>query len=98
MNTLEMLTIAFYQQAAALVKDTDANAGLALYLTKADPWEILRDLLGHASVLTTQIYVQRLDITRIFRQAYLNAGITAGLLDPQAVAEATAEFGEAAGF
>jgi hypothetical protein len=59
MHTLERLTRAYYQQAAALVRDTDDNAGLALYLTKADPWEILQDLLGHSSVLTTQVYVAK---------------------------------------
>lgn len=78
MHTLERLTRAYYQQAAALVRDTDDNAGLALYLTKADPWEILRDLLGHSSVLTTQIYVARIDTTRIYRQAYEEAGRVAG--------------------
>jgi integrase len=83
MRTLELLTRGYYQQAAALVADTDANAGLALYLTKSDPWQILRDLLGHSSVTTTQIYIQRIDATRIFREAYEQAGRAAGLLGPE---------------
>ncbi|MEV1172127.1 hypothetical protein [Nonomuraea sp. NPDC049784] len=79
MRTLELLTRGYYQQAAALVAATDANAGLALYLTKSDPWQVLRDLLGHSSVTTTQVYIRRLDATRIFKQAYEQAGWAAGL-------------------
>jgi hypothetical protein len=101
MRTLELLTRGYYQQAAALVRDTDANAGLALYLTKNDPLLILRDLLGHASVLTTQIYLARLDMTRIYREAYQSAGQAAGLTDHHRTAEilaaadaADAEFSE----
>ncbi len=30
---------------------------------------VLRDLLGHASVLTTEKYLRRLDTTRVFREA-----------------------------
>lgn len=92
MATLEKASKGYYQQAAALVKDADANAALALLLTKTDPMSLLRDLLGHSSVLTTEIYVKRLDVTRIFREAYEAAGRAAGLLDPEAQAEADAEF------
>ncbi|MCY0925075.1 hypothetical protein OTB20_02420 [Streptomyces sp. H27-H1] len=45
----------YYQQAARLVLDTDDDNAMALYLTKADPLLVLRDLLGHASVATTQV-------------------------------------------
>jgi hypothetical protein len=52
---------------------------------------ILRDLLGHASVTTTEIYLSRLDTTRVFRDAYENAGcrrdLTEAVLD-----EVEAEF------
>lgn len=92
MRTLELLTCGYYQKAAALVKDTAADAGLALYLTRADPWEVLRDLLGHSSVLTTEVYVRCLDTTRIFREAYERAGREAGLLGPGGRAEVEAEF------
>ncbi|MEY9840502.1 site-specific integrase [Streptacidiphilus sp. EB103A] len=88
MATLERLVKGHYQRAAALVADTDENAALALYLTKEDPMLVLRDLLGHTSVLTTEIYVQRLDVQRIYRDLYGEAGRAAGL----AQAEAEAEF------
>lgn len=59
-RTLEMLVEGYYAQAAKLVKDTDADAALALYLSKADPLMVLRDLLGHSSVLSTEAYLRRL--------------------------------------
>ena len=43
---------------------------MALYLTKADPLMILRDLLGHSSVTTTELYLSKLDTTRVFREVY----------------------------
>jgi hypothetical protein len=54
MQTLEYLVTGFYRQAAKLVRDTDADAALIFYLTKADPLLVLRDLLGHSTVLTTE--------------------------------------------
>lgn len=93
MRTLEYLVTGHYRQAAKLVKDTDAEAALVFYLSKADPLLVLRDLLGHSSVLTTERYLKRLDTTRIYRDAYENAGITDGLLnEATAEQEATAEF------
>ena len=94
MRTLEFLVTGHYRQAARLVKDTDTDAALALYLCKADPLLVLRDLLGHSTVLTTEKYLRRLDTTRIYREAYEQAGITGGLLNEQARAEreADAEF------
>ena len=74
MQTLEMLVGGYYAQAARLVADTDADAALALYLAKADPLMVLRDLLGHASVLTTEKYLRRLDTTRVFRETYDRGG------------------------
>ena len=47
---------------------------LALYLAKADPLMVLRDLLGHSSVPTTEEYLRRLDTTRIYPDAYERAG------------------------
>lgn len=87
MATLEKLVRGYYQQAARLVLDTSGDNALALYLTKADPLLILRDLLGHASVTTTQVYLHLLDTQRIFRQAYEDADP-----DPAARREAGAEF------
>lgn len=92
MSTLERLVSGYYQQAAQLVADTDADAALILYLSKADPLMVLRDLLGHSSVLTTEKYLRRLDMTRIYRDAYDRAGRDHGLNHEQAQREADDEF------
>ena len=97
MRTLEYLVSGHYRQAAGLAAATDAGAGpdaaLVFYLSKADPLLVLRDLLGHSSVLTTEKYLRRLDTTRIYREAYERAGIADGLLsDVEAGREADAEF------
>src|SRR6266536_3047807 len=93
MRTLEYLVSGHYRQAAKLVRDTDDDAALIFYLSKADPLLILRDLLGHSSTLTTEKYLRRLDTTRIYREAYEQAGTRDGLLsDAEADQEATAEF------
>ncbi len=77
MRTLEYLVSGYYRQAAALAAATGGGSGpdaaLALYLSQADPLLVLRDLLGHSSVLTTEKYLSRLDTTRIFRDAYEHA-------------------------
>ena len=54
------------------------DAALALYLTKADPLMVLRDLLGHSSAVTTEAYLRRLDTTRIYADAYASAAAAAG--------------------
>ncbi|MCX5357277.1 hypothetical protein OG864_00565 [Streptomyces sp. NBC_00124] len=89
MQTLEWLITGYYRQAAELVKGTGDDAAMALYLTKSDPMLILRDLLGHQSVVSTEIYIARLDVTRIYRDAYRQ--VTEGS-DPAASAEVDAEF------
>jgi site-specific recombinase XerD len=89
--TLERLVAGYYQQAARLVVDTDDNPAMALYLTQADPLMILRDLLGHASVTTTEVYLSRLDTARVFREAYESAGRGADLTDA-VLDEVDAEF------
>jgi integrase len=95
MRTLEYLVTGHYRQAAKLVRDTDADAALVLYLSKADPLLVLRDLLGHSTVLTTEKYLRRLDTTRIYREAYDGAGAAAGLTcDAEADREAAEEFGD----
>ncbi len=88
MATLERLVRGYYQQAAKLVVDTGGDDAMALYLTKADPILVLRDLLGHASVTTTQAYLHLLDTQRIYRDAYAAAAPT-----PSAVETAATEFG-----
>lgn len=95
MHTLEYLVTGYYRRAAKLVRDTDTDAALVFYLTKADPLLVLRDLLGHSTVLTTEKYVKRLDTTRIYRQAYETIGAAAGLIDSAASQrEADAEFSD----
>ena len=97
MRTLEFLVSGYYRQAAGLVTATGTAAGpdaaLALYLAKADPLMVLRDLLGHSSVTTTEAYLRRLDTTRIYADAYQRAGLDAGLIPARAWREAAAEFG-----
>ncbi|PJN37420.1 integrase [Streptomyces sp. CB02959] len=90
MATLEKLVKGHYARAAALVTDADEDAALALYLTKQDPLMVLRDLLGHSSVTTTEMYLARLDVQRIYRDVYREAGQHSGA----AMAEAAAEFGD----
>jgi site-specific recombinase XerD len=92
MRTLEYLVTGHYRRAAKLVRDTDADAALVFYLTKADPLLVLRDLLGHTSVLVTEKYLKRLDTTRIYREAYEAAGAAEGLVADAVQAEADAEF------
>ena len=93
MRTLKYLVTGHYRQAARMVADTDADAALVFYLSKADPLLVLRDLLGHSTVLTTEKYLRRLDTTRIYRQAYEGAGAAAGLAgDTGAEREAADEF------
>lgn len=94
MATMERLVSGYYRRAAELESAAGADAGLALYLTKADPLMILRDLLGHSSVTVTEIYLRRLDIGRIYKAAYERAGSGLGLADPAVLAEADAELDE----
>src|SRR5260370_4096627 len=82
-----------YRQGGKMVAVTDADAALVLYLYKADPILVLRALLGHSSVLTTEKYLRRLDTTRIYREAYELAGIADGLLtEAEADREVDEEF------
>ncbi|WP_395296778.1 tyrosine-type recombinase/integrase [Kitasatospora hibisci] len=87
MATLERLVRGYYQQAARLVIDTNSDDAMALYLTKADPLLVLRDLLGHASVAVTQVYLHMIDTLRVFHEAYENA-----TPDPAVHRAAAAEF------
>lgn len=79
MATLERLVRGYYQQAAQLMVDAGNDDAMALYLTKADPLLVLRDLLGHASAATTQVYLHLLDTQRIYRDAYASTGMTADI-------------------
>jgi integrase len=96
--TLERLVSGYYAQAAGLVAATGRGGGpdaaLALYLAKADPMMVLRDLLGHSSVVTTEAYLRRLDMTRVYADAYERAGRDAGLITAAAQREADEEFAD----
>jgi integrase len=90
--TLERMVEGHYRAAAQMAAATGDASGLALYLLKSDPLLILRDLLGHSSVTTTEVYLKRLDVHRIYRAAWEK---THGQVDPAVLAEADAEFEEA---
>ena len=103
MATLERLVGGFYVQAAQLAAATGGGAGpdaaLALYLAKADPLMVLRDLLGHSSALVTEAYLRRLDMTRIYAEAYQQAtsGVAGEAERVAADREACSEFETGAG-
>lgn len=69
MRTMEKLARGYYASAAELTPG-DSDAVWLHFLTANEPLMILRDLLGHSSVLTTEMYVKRLDVSRIYKQAY----------------------------
>nr|WP_248296185.1 hypothetical protein [Streptomyces sp. S1D4-11] len=90
MATMERLVAGFYEQAARLsAAGSDADAALSHYLTTTEPLLVLRDLLGHSSVLTTEKYLRRLDMLRIFREHYVESGRRWGLLDHEAAQRET---------
>ena len=102
MATLERLVGGFYVQAVQLAAATgggtgtdaaaEPDAALALYLAKSDPLIVLRDLLGHSSALTTEAYLRRLDMTRIYADAYEQAADGASAGARAADREADTEF------
>jgi site-specific recombinase XerD len=87
MATLERLVGGYYRQAAQSMVDEGNADAMALYLMKADPLLVLRDLLGHTSAATTQSYLHLVDTQRIYRDAYASTGTNF-----EARAEAVAEF------
>jgi integrase len=104
MATLERLVGGFYVQAVQLAAATGGGTGtdaaarpdaaLALYLAKSDPLMVLRDLPGHSSALTTEAYLRRLDMTRIYAGAYEQAADGASAAARAAAdREADTEFG-----
>ncbi len=93
MATMARLMRGWYEQAARQVRDTDDDAALAHYLRTQEPLLILRDLLGHSSSLTTEAYLHRLDVLRLFTSLYRRVGGGEyGLLDLEAEQELEAEF------
>ncbi|MFD9220724.1 hypothetical protein ACFWDI_12095 [Streptomyces sp. NPDC060064] len=74
MATMARLMRGRYEQAARQVRDTDDDAALASYLRTQEPLLILRDLLGHSSSLTTEAYLHRLVVLRLFTSLYRRVG------------------------
>ncbi|HEV2633808.1 MAG TPA: hypothetical protein VGX23_01605 [Actinocrinis sp.] len=70
MTQMERLVRGYYEQAARLSPGSEADAAWLLYLHATEPLLVLRDLLGHSTALTTEKYLHRLDMTRIFREVY----------------------------
>ena len=71
----------------------DVDFRLGVVCVQSGPTLLLRDLLAHSSVLVTEKYLRRLDTTRIYREAYDQAGIETGLLsEAEAQQETDAEF------
>ncbi|MFD8951996.1 site-specific integrase [Streptomyces xanthophaeus] len=96
MAVMERLVAGFYEQAARLAAaGSGADAALAHYLTTSEPLLVLRDLLGHSSVLTTEKYLRRLDMLRVFREHYEDTGRRWGFLEDEAAErEADTEFAD----
>ncbi|MFC9201308.1 hypothetical protein ACFT79_09315 [[Kitasatospora] papulosa] len=92
MQTMSRLVRGYYEQAARQVRDTGDDAALAHYLRTTEPLLILRDLLGHESSLTTESYLHRLDVLRLFESLYQRVGEEYGLLDEETSSELAAEF------
>ena len=69
-HSFSISALAWLQREAARVATRNARAGdtgvLAQYQATFDPLIALRDLLGHASVSTTQVYLQIKDSSRLW--------------------------------
>ena len=69
-HSFAVATLAFLQKEAARIAAANARRGdvgvLARYQAGFDPLIALRDLLGHASVVTTQVYLQLKDFSRLW--------------------------------
>lgn len=92
MQTMARLVRGYYEQAARQVRDTSDDAALAHYLRNTEPLLVLAGLLGHESSLTTESYLHRLDVLRLFESLYQRVGRQYGLLDDDARSELAAEF------
>lgn len=91
MESMQKLVSGFYERAARQAADPGDDGAWLVYLKSGEPLLILRDLLGHSSVLTTEKYLNRLDMTRVFKESFLRAGQAHGLLEA-VEAELAAEF------
>lgn len=70
-HTLRWLTRTQLATVAKLLEVSGADPAWALALRSQDPLLVLRDLLGHASVSTTEVYVNLVDAARLFTDTEL---------------------------
>lgn len=70
-HTLRRLVRQHLADAAKLLGVSGADPAWALAMRAQDPLLVLRDLLGHASVATTEVYLRLIDTTRLFTDAEL---------------------------
>ena len=73
-HTLRWLLRTQLQTVSKAMRAGGADPAWALALRVQDPLLVLRDLLGHASVATTEMYLHLIDTTRLFTDAELDAG------------------------
>jgi integrase len=59
---------------ARLLEVSGADPAWALALRSQDALLLLRDLLGHTSVSSTEIYLHSMDTARLFTDAELGVG------------------------
>lgn len=71
-HTLRWLVSTHMADVAKLLKASGADPAWVLALRCADPLLVLRDLLGHASVSTTEDYLRIIDTSRLFTDAELD--------------------------
>ena len=74
MHTLRWLVSTHMAEVAKLLKASGADPAWVLALRCADPLLVLRDLLGHAAVSTTEDYLRIIDTSRLFTDAELDIG------------------------
>jgi integrase len=70
-HTLRLLVRTHLADAAKLTRISGGDPAWALALRAQDPLLVLRDLLGHASVSTTEVYLRMVDTTRLFTDVEL---------------------------
>jgi site-specific recombinase XerD len=71
-HLLRLLVRTHLADTAKLTQISSGNPGWALALRAQDPLLVLRDLLGHASVSTTEVYLRMVDTTRLFTDRELS--------------------------
>lgn len=70
-HTLRWLVRTHMASVAKLLGVAGADPAWVMALRSQDPLLVLRDLLGHASVATTEVYLRLIDTTRLFTDAEL---------------------------